>query len=361
MAALKAKCKVEFVGCGGDLMAREGLNSLFPIAPFSVIGPIGALRAAPAAFRGATLLAKAAQEMTVDAAILIDSWAFSKIAAEKIAKTAPSVKRIKYVAPQVWASRPRRARRLEALFDGLLTLFEFEAEYFDQSAVKVRFVGNSTFQKAANAQPQIDDFRLRHNLQDRPLLAILPGSRRGEIRRIGPVFGRVAGALLRESPDLAIGVAVAPAVANDVAALVEDWPRRPIMIGAEDRYALFAASRAALAASGTVTTELAISGAPTVVGYRVDPVSAFWARRVITSDFVSLMNIAARREIIPEFLQEACDEERLAAALRPLLFDERARAAQLDAFKAPLKSLGVGAPPAAEAAANAILEWIGAN
>ena len=134
MAALKERAPgVEFFGCGGPLMAKEGLESLFPIKVFSVIGPVSALKAWPAALSGARRLASAAASNNIDAAILIDSWSFSRIAAEKIKKAAPNAKLIKYVAPQVWASRPKRAHTVARLFDGVLTLFDFKKPWFEKA------------------------------------------------------------------------------------------------------------------------------------------------------------------------------------------------------------------------------------
>ena len=359
MKALKARRPdVVFSGCGGPLMAEEGLTSLFPIDVFSVIGPAGALKAAPAAFRGAGVLAQSAAASNADAAVLIDSWSFSNIAANRIRRVSPRTRLIKYVAPQVWASRPKRAEKLAALFDGVLTLFDFEVPYFERAGADARFVGSSTFQVASRAGGDRGAFRRRHSLGDASLLAVLPGSRRAETRRLAEPFGETLRLLHQAAPDLRAVVVAAPAVEADVRAVAASWPCEPVVVAARDRSDAFAAADAALAASGTVTTELAISGTPMAIGYRVHWATAMWIRSVITTPYVALINIAAQREVIPEFLQENCRPEAMAAVLRSLLRDEAARRAQLEAFPDLLAKLGVGGADAADRAAEAVLDWI---
>lgn len=361
MAALKKQAPdIQFTGCGGPLMAGNGLESLFPIEPFSVIGPVGALRALPAALSGARRLAEAAQAEQTDAAILIDSWSFSRLAAERIKRASPSTKLFKYVAPQIWGSRPKRAETVARLFDGVLTLFEFENPYFESAGAAVAFVGSSTFQEAANHKAEPTVFRARYGLADAPLLAVLPGSRKAEVRRLAEPFGETARLMTEKIPDLRLVVPVAQAVRNEVRDLAANWPGAPVFVEPGERFEAFAAANAALAASGTVTTELAISKTPMIVGYCVGPVTASWIRHVATTPYASVINIAAGREVVPEFLQEKCRPTAMAQALVPL-FTGPARDAQLQAFPPLLSRLGVGGPPAATSAAAAIMRWIGEN
>lgn len=360
--ALKAKvANAQFFGCGGPAMAKEGVQSLFEIAPFSVVGPVGALRAAPAAIRGAERLARAAASQRADAAVLIDSWSFSRLAAIKIRRSTPAAKIFKYVAPQVWASRPGRANLAAQLFDGVLTLFEFENPYFERAGAPVRYVGSPVFQQANDRKADGAAFRERHGLGASPVLAMLPGSRRGEVRRLAGPYEKTARLLIEDIPQLRLATPAAPAVGDEVRRLASRWPGKPIVVEAEERFDLFAAADAALAASGTVTTELAISRTPMAVAYKVGPLTALWIRSVITTPFVSLLNIAADREAVPEFLQENCRPEVMAAALAPLIRGDAARQAQLEAFPPLLAQLGVGGPPADVRAAAAILDWIGRN
>ena len=164
-----------------------------------------------------------------------------------------------------------------------------------------------------------------------------------------------------KTPDLRVVVVIAPGKTGVVRAAAGDWPGDPVFVDHASRFDAFAAADAGLAASGTVTTELAISETPMVIGYRVDPLSAMWIRSVATVKYVSLINIAADRKVIPECLQEDCRPELMAAALAPLLTTTPQRAAQLDAFPEILNGFGVGGPPPAGLAADAILRWVAPN
>ncbi len=348
---------VEFFGCGGALMAAAGLESLFPIDRFSVIGPVDAIRALPAALRGANILAKMAEEKQVDAVILIDGWSFARIAAKKIKQRAPGVKLIKYVAPQVWASRAHRTKTVAALFDGVLTLFDFEPAWFKKEGVRTKFVGHSTFQAATQGRSDDDAFRKRHGFGDGPLLAVLPGSRHGEVRRLMAPYRRTVEILRDTIPELQTVLVAAPSVEAEVRMAAADWPGGVVLVGADARYQAYSAATAGLVASGTATTELAICATPMVVGYRVNWASALWVRRVATIRHASMINIAADAEIIPEFLQEDCKPDAMAGALVPLLADSLERRMQLEAFPEQLQKFGVGGPPAAALAAETILKW----
>lgn len=358
MTSLRArKPTAEIFGCGGPRMAEEGHTSLFPIEPLSVMGPVSAVQALPAAVKCANRLAECARDNAVDAAILIDSWAFSRLTAERIRRTSPHTKLFKYAAPQVWASRPGRAKTLARLFDGVLTLLEFEQDWFAPLGVKTAFVGNPTFQEAAQRKADGAAFRDAHGVAAAPLLAVLPGSRKDEVRRLMEQFRQCVDIARAAQPDLRVVIVAAPAVEADVRTRVRNWNGEPAIVGGEERYDAFAAADAALAASGTVTTELSIHQTPMVVAYRVGPLSAMWARSVMTTDEVSLVNIAAGRMVAPEFLQEDCRPDAMAAALLPLLSATPERAAQLAAFRDILPKLGVYGPPAAARAAETILAW----
>lgn len=358
MTALYArKPTARIVGCGGPRMAEAGLESLFPIEPLSVMGPVSAMQALPAAMKSARALARCARDNHVDAAVLIDSWAFSRLAAERIRRAAPRSKRFKYAAPQVWASRPGRAKTLAKLFDGVLALFEFEIEWFAPLGVRTAFVGNPTFQEAAQYKADAEAFRAAHDLGDAPLLAVLPGSRTGEVGRLLEAFRATVDLVGRARPELRVVVAAAPAVEAAVREGVRNWKTAPVVVGAAERYDAFAAADAALAASGTVTTELAIFETPMIVAYRVGQATAMWARAVSTTDCVTLINIAAERAVVPEFLQENCRPQDMAWALLPLLGASPERAAQRRAFRETLPKLGVFGPPAAARAAETILAW----
>ncbi|WP_411818225.1 lipid-A-disaccharide synthase [Hyphococcus sp. DH-69] len=350
---------IEFVGCGGPMMAQAGLASIFPIEQFSVMGPVDALRALPAAIKAAMELAAACVNHRADAAIFIDSWAFSKLAAKQVRKLSPSTACVKYVAPQVWASRPNRAKSAASLFDLILCLFEFEAPYFEKHGLRAQWVGHSGFQEIERSRYSGASFRKTHGLpSDTPLLAILPGSRRGEVERLSEPFGKAVALISKRVPELRTVVVAAPNVSRAVSDRAVSWAGNPIIISRDERLDAFAAADAALAASGTVVTELAIQKTPIVVSYKVGPVAAAWARHVITSPYVSLVNIAAGRAVVPEFLQEECIPEKMADSVADLLQNEDARMGQLVAFSKVLPMVTGGSEPAENKAARAVLSLI---
>ena len=191
MASLRkhSSSEIEFIGCGGPKMLEAGLTTSFDVDAFAVIGPVGALKAAPLAYHRANQLATLAKTNRVDIAVLIDSWSFSKIIAAALKKKSPDTVRVKYIAPQVWASRPKRADDVRALFDGVLTLFSFEEAWFKGAAAKVCHVGNAIYQDAYDNKTDGVQFRKKNNIGNAPLLAIAPGSRAGELRRLVPIYG----------------------------------------------------------------------------------------------------------------------------------------------------------------------------
>ena len=353
----KRRADVRFIGCGGPEMVKRGLVSLFPVDDFAVMGLAGAARVFFKAFAGARDLAHLAAEEGAHAAVLIDAWAFSRIAVTRLKRVAPMTKVFKLAAPQVWATRPERTKFVADHFDGVLCLLPFEPDLFRQAGARATFVGNPNFQTAWRTRGEGARFRSRHMLDDRPILCVLPGSRQGEVKRLAPVFGETVARLVRERPDLEIVCPPAPQVRGAVETAIASWGVPVRMVGPEEKADAFAAARVALAASGTVTTELAINGAPMVVGYRVDPLTAAWARRAIIAEHVSIVNITAGRAVVPEFLQENCTADALTRELATLLDDESARAVQTDAFPGILEALDIHGA-AAEKAAGQLLDWL---
>jgi len=348
---------VSLFGCGGPEMARAGLKSLFPIDAFSVMGATDVLRVAPLAMRRARELAEKAAAERADIAVFIDGWAFSRLCATRLRKASPLTTAIKLVAPQVWASRPGRVKFVRKYFDGVLALLPFEPDWFLRAGVRAEFVGNPNFQAAWNARGNAPAFRARHGLGEAPLLAVLLGSRKREVSRLAKPFGEAVAYLGREIPDLRIVLPMAESVAPMVEKIAATWPGDPILVNAVQKYDAMAAANVGLTASGTASTELAINKTPMVVAYRVDPLTAFWARRVKTTPYASIINVAADRYVIPEFIQENCDGRLIASALLDLFEEPAAYVDQAEAFDVILKELGVDGAAAARLAAEKTLEW----
>lgn len=347
-----------FIGCGGPAMEAEGFQSDFPISPLSVIGFSDVVRALPLGLRRARELAERACDEAVDVVVFIDGWAFSRVAAKRFRALAPHTTRLKFVAPQIWASRPHRVEFVRTHFDGVLALLPFEPPLFERAGVRAAFVGNPNFQRAFMERGNGAAFRARHALGAGPVLAVLLGSRVAEVRRLGPPFREAVARLCALIPELRIVSPLAPAVADQAREMMFDWPGRPVLVATSEKDDLFAAADVALAASGTATTEIAINETPVVVAYRIDPFSAFMLRPKMIIPYVSILNVAAGAFVIPEFIQEKCDPVALADAVGGLLRDPKARAAQLAAVAPALRALRLDGPPAAACAARLILDWI---
>jgi len=351
---------VRFVGVGGPRMAQAGVQSPFPIADLSILGLVEGLMAYPRVRRRAAETAELAVREAPDVAVLIDSWGFTLRVAQQLRRRRPDLPLIKYVGPQVWASRPGRAKTLAATVDHLLTLHAFDAPYFEREGLKTTFVGSSALTKSfRNADPA----RLRAYIGAKPsdpILLVLLGSRPGEVARLGAPFGDAVGRLVAGYPVLKVVVAVAATVAEQVRAETQGWSVQPYLIENEGlKDDAFVAASCALACSGSVTTELALAGCPMVVGYRLGALTHAILKRLITTPYITLFNIAAGREVAPELVQDRCTGPALAAEAAHLLDDPDRRADQIAAQNAALVAMGrhdVGDP--AERAADAVIEML---
>jgi lipid-A-disaccharide synthase len=326
------------------------------MSELSVLGLIEGVRAFPRIVRRADDVAALARRERPDVAVLIDSWGFSLRVAQRLRRLDPPIHVIKYVGPQVWASRPGRARTLAGAVDRLLSTQSMDAPYYAGLGLPVTFVGNPALTMDVSGA---DGARGRASLgvaSDQPLLLILPGSRASEVARLTEPFGAAAAALAQAVPGLAVCVAVAPTVADQVKAAVASWPV-PIRLVESDagKLDVMAGCTAALAASGTVSTELALCGAPMVIGYRISDISYTLLKPLMRTRFVTLLNIAADREIAPERLQARCTAEELVGALVPLFLDPELRRRQIADQAEALVIMGLGEADPSERAADAVL------
>lgn len=359
MAALKARTagRIRFAGVGGAGMQREGLDSLFPMRELSLMGLAEILPHLPRLYRRLRQTVDAVRRLRPDAVVTVDSPEFSLRVARRVHGTGPPT--LHYVAPQLWAWRPGRGRRLAGAVDRVLALLPFEPQFFARFGVPCSFVGHPVLESGAE-RGDAAAFRARHDLSPAtPLVSVLPGSRATEVRRLLPIFGAAVARLAETHPGLTAAVCAAPPMAEAVRAGLAGWPVPTVLVTEErDKYDAFAASRAAITKSGTVTLELALAGLPMVVTYRVSPASAFLARRLITVDYVSLVNLLLQRPLVPELLQEDCTPERIAAETTALLDDEAAHAAQCRGLAEVIDGLGGLSPAPSQRAAEAVLEEI---
>jgi lipid-A-disaccharide synthase len=277
--------------------------------------------------------------------------------AHRLRRLDPQLPLIKYVGPQVWATRPGRAKTLADAVDHLLSIHAFDAPYFEAEGLSVTFVGNSALSLDFS---QADPDRLRAEIgagPDDPILLVLPGSRPAEIERVLPAFEDAVALLKAERPDLQVVVPAAATVAELVKAKVAGWTHRAHVIeGEAAKFDAMKAATVALACSGTVTTQLALAGAPMVVGYRIGPVTYAILKRLVRTRFITLFNIAADAEVAPELIQDACNGPALAAEVARRLDDETLRRAQIREQYAALDKMGRGGPDPDDAAAAAVLK-----
>ncbi|MDE2516075.1 MAG: lipid-A-disaccharide synthase [Rhodospirillales bacterium] len=356
MAALRARVpEIGFAGIGGAAMAAQGLVSLLPMADLALMGLAEILPRLPRLRRhfAATCADIAARRPAV--VVTIDSPGFSLRVLRAIA--ALGIPRAHYVAPQVWAWRENRVRHYPGLWEASLCLLPFEPAFFARHGLPARFVGHPVLESGADRGDGAR-FRARHALgADACPIAVLPGSRRTETARLLPILGAALARLAPRHPGLVPVVPLAPTVAEAVRAGTASWATRPILIeGTEEKYDAFAACRAALTKSGTATLELAMAGLPMVATYRVNPITAAIARRLIKVPRYTIVNLLAGDALIPELMQEDCTPDQLAAALDALL-EPGAAATQRAGLAQVLEGL---APPGglrpSEAAAAAVLE-----
>jgi lipid-A-disaccharide synthase len=359
MVALKERTggAVRFAGVGGEGMASQGLDSLFPMADLSVMGVAEVLPRLPRILRRLSETAREARRLRPAAVVTIDSPDFCFRLAKRL--RGAGIPLIHYVAPSVWAWRPGRARKIAAFLDHLLALLPFEPPYFEREGLACTFVGHPVVESGVD----LGDgrrFRERHGITaDAPLICVLPGSRRSETSRLLPIFAQAVAGLRATRPDLAAVVPVIGAVADEVARATADWPVPTTVVhGRADKIDAFAAANVALAASGTVALELAMAETPTVIAYRVSPISAWLARRLVRVSYANLVNLVLDRPAVPELLQEDCRPERLTVALDALLADETAKRAQVEAGREALARLGRGGPSPGDRAAAAVLDVI---
>ncbi len=349
---------VAFVGIGGPKMTAEGIRSPFDIAQLSILGWLEGLRAyGRVKARVADTVALALRERP-DAVVLIDSWGFTIRVAKALRELLPGVPLIKYVGPQVWASRPGRAKTLAGAVDHLLALYAFDAPWFEREGLATTVVGSQALHvDMTGADPAA--FRAGRGIAaEAPLLLVMPGSRPTEIRLMTPVYEAAIRRLKAERPRLEVVVAVAGTVADDVTSRVAAWPFRTHVVSEVDKYAAMKAATVALATSGTVSTELALAGAPMVIAYRFAPLSYAIMKPFFTGKYATLFNHAADEEIARELIQDDATPEQVVEEVSRLLDDPAARDALKARQAAALDLMGRGAEDPSNLAADAVLRVI---
>jgi lipid-A-disaccharide synthase len=346
---------VRFVGIGGQSMAREGLTSLFPIEELSIMGLAAVVKQLPMILRRIRQTADAVVDSSPDILVIIDSPDFTHRVARRVRARDPSIPIVDYVSPSVWAWRPGRARAMRAYVDHVLALLPFEPdEYRRLRGPPCSYVGHPLTEQTGALRPGIEEQRRRD--RPPPVLLVLPGSRRSEIRHHMAVFGETLGRLQAEGVAFEPVLPTMPHLQQAVAEAVKSWPVQPkIVIGEQEKRAAFRIARAALAKSGTSTLELALAGIPMVAAYRGGAIEAWVIQSAIRTSSMILANLVIGENVVPEFIQKNCTAEKLAPPLREILADSSARRRQVEAFARIDTIMSTGDQPPSLRAADIVL------
>jgi len=342
---------IVLAGVGGAQMSEEGIISQADISGLAVLGFVDGLLAYSRVKRAVAATVEAILKAKPDVVVLIDSWGFTLRVALGVRAVAPEIKLVKYIGPQVWATRPGRAKTLAAAVDHLICIHDFETPYYAPYGLACTVCGHPAlgrFQPGDGAA-----LRAREGFTEREkIILVLPGSRASEIRRVGPTLWQAA-ELLDRDRDVRIIVVAAGSVRKQV---IEQAPAAVRILDERQKEDAFAAATVALAASGTVTTEVALQGTPLVIGYKLGWITWAIARAFLfKGKYATLMNVAADAQVAPEFIQTRFTAENIATAAAPLLDDQAAREEQVRRQDEALAKMGRGGTPAAEIAADAIL------
>ena len=351
MRALKAQHPaVEFIGVGGPLMQAEGLTSYFPMERLSVMGLVEVLGRLRELLARRKLLIKTLIEEKPDVFIGIDAPDFTLNIELKLRQA--GIKTVHYVSPSVWAWRQKRVLKIREGCDLMLTLLPFEARFYEEKGVPVRFVGH-TLADAIPLQADRAAARAELGLPDGPLVALMPGSRGGEVGRLGALFFDAAERLQAQKPGIRFVLPCAsPQRRAQIETLLEGRNLPLTLLDGQSHLAL-AACDAVLIASGTATLEALLYKRPMVVAYRLAPLTFWILKRMVKSPYISLPNLLAQRLLVPELLQDDATPEALAETLLPLIDGGEEQTRGFDDIHRSLRR------DASNQAADAVLTLIG--
>ncbi len=346
---------IQFAGVGGEAMTAEGLDSLFPMEELSVMGVFEILPHIPQLWRRMRQTARKIDELQPAAVITIDAPAFAHGVVNRIRDR--SIRRVHYVAPTVWAWRPRRVHKFSRHFHHLLALLPFEPPLFAAAGLPCSFVGHPVVESGAE-KGDGPRFRQRHGIDPAaPILCTLLGSRHGEVGQLAGIFESAVRLLMARYPKLVVVAPTVAALATSIREITASWPTPTVVVeGPEEKYDAMAASNAGLAASGTVSLELAMAGVPSIVTYRLPWLTYLVVKWMSHVRFVTLINIILDREIVPELLQRDCTPDQLCEAVARLL--KSGGDEQVAATGEALERIGIGDEPPSMRAARALMRIV---
>ncbi|MDR1673480.1 MAG: lipid-A-disaccharide synthase [Bacteroidales bacterium] len=352
---------IRFAGIGGETMIEFGFSGLFPISDLSVMGFWEVMPRLPLILKRMRQIVSDIEMQRPDVLVTVDSWGFVSKMLMRLKKRGIDVPKVHYVAPQVWAWKKSRAPKAAKLLHHLMTLLPHEPPYFEKYGLSCTFVGHPVIENTTDLPEDQTAFKIRNKIPERcTLIAVLPGSRHSEIGKLAPIFGKVVQQLLRQYHDLFLVIPTIAAIEDEVsAAFAGLGVPHCIITGQHERYNAFKASRFALAASGTVSLELAACGTPHIIAYKFNFLTNKIIKRLATTSYANLLNILAQRFVVPEFVLENCRE----ALITPVVLDmlrhpEKARI-QTDEARRYLSALKPENAMPSEMAADTVLRVMG--
>jgi lipid-A-disaccharide synthase len=355
MSAVKHKTsnQIRFSGVGGSQMKKQGLNSQFPMSELTIMGLAEVIPRLPNLLMRINKTVKHILMSEPDVLLTIDSPDFNLRVIKRLRPT--NIKIIHYVAPSVWAWKPGRAGKLAELADHLLTLLPFEPPYFEPLGLESTFVGHSVIESKIEKGNGIK-FRERYNIPLKAkVLCLLPGSRFSEINRLLPIYEDLI-TLLNES-DLVLLIPTVEHFADEIRLRTLGWSNVPkIICVEEEKFSAFAASNAAVAASGTVSLELALAKVPYVTVYKFNFLTALIAQYMVKTPFVNIINILLKREAVPELIQSDCKSDKIAKYISKYL--NGSAASQIEGFEEAIDLLRFKDEMPSDRAANVVLDLI---
>ena len=322
MRAFKEQSKNEtsFYGVGCETMEQEGLTSLFDIKDLAVMGFVEVLPSIPKILKHLQEIIDDIQKIKPDIIMTIDSFSFSIRVHQRLIKEGITIPHVHCVAPQVWAWKKGRANTLGRYVDRLFCLLPYEPDYFTPHGLKADFVGHPVIEGGAD-KGNGNYFRQKYNIPETAkVLCVLPGSRKNEIKYLLPIFKASVEEINKQISDLYVVLPTVSTVADKLKNYFADWNVPHIIVqGEKERYDAFAASNVAIAASGTVSLELALAKVPHLIAYKVSPLTGYLAKRLLKIKYVNLINLLADKEIISELLQENCTVDNIVKETLSLL------------------------------------------
>jgi lipid-A-disaccharide synthase len=368
--ALRKHSVMEFFGIGGEKMTAQGLTSLFPMSELSIMGFLEVIPHIPNTLNRIRQTVEHIKHIQPDIVITIDSPGFCCRVAESLrnsnykrsehdlgAANARNIKLLHYVAPTVWAYKPKRAQKFARLFDHLLVILPFEPPYFEAVGLPCTYIGHPITESTMPDEAAISAFKQKYNITaEDKVLCLMPGSRIGEVKRLLPIFLESVKLL----PKIKLIIPTISATAPHVEQILNEHKVKAIILQNDsEKFAAYKSSTAALVKSGTGSLEVAMAGCPMVVAYKVNYLSYIALKLMVKIKYANLINIILNKELIPELLQHECAPNRIAEKLSEILSNPKIRQNQLSNSHSVLTQLGQNQTETpSEKAAKAVLALI---